>query len=262
MFEVLIALLSFLILFLAVAASLQKRQQKDLERKTAIANAHSQSIDYIEDTLDELKDVPVSTKTIAILLNRVHSCAEKMCELFPQNREYALAKEKAKIRIEELDLIESKRSLPKATNEKHMLLMLRALKKTISLLNQEVKRDKKAFDFISINKEISMSEFFIAYLTSNHYISLAEKAMTSKIYGTARDRYESALKTLDAAPQELGRKWREKKRELCNERLEIISEHMQSSNRDFVQQKNNKQPDETGLSRMMDHKKRKIAIQN
>jgi len=254
----LIALISMLIIFLMVMNAVQKHQQKELERKNSIISAQTKNIEIIESNIRDLKDIQISPKATAILLNRILYCVDTMLECFPKNREYLQLREMTMLRIKENVSIETEKSLPRAMNEKHMLNMIRTLKRTVSILNQEQNRNASAS--LNVGKQISHAEFFIAYLTVNHYVELADNALNNKILGTARDRYEAALKTIESAPPSVGSNWIESREAHCKERLDAIHNAMKSSNEDHVRINNPISDDETGLDRMLDGKKNKIAV--
>lgn len=253
-----IILTGLLIVFLLALSAIQSRHQRNLERKNAIAHAQSQNIIYIENNLHELSNIPVTPDTIRILLDRAIFCVDKIIKCFPRERKYKEQKQNILKRIEQNNNRTYKKSLPKAVNEKHIISMIKTLKRTISILNSELSR--KSESSVVIGKEIALAEFFITYLIVNHHTSEAGKAYNTKTYGTARDRYEAALKALNASNTSLAKSWIDKKYRLCKERLALINDEMKGLNEAHVRKMNPVIHDETGLNRMMDGSKQRVII--
>ncbi len=247
----------FLVVFLNFLLLIKKWQQKENERKNALISNHLKNIAHVKDTLDSLKDIPVSTKTISILLNRWLDFANTINQQAPNNAKYSLLCEEAKVRIETLGESQINSSLPKANSEHHMIFMIKTIKRTIAILKQEIKR-KESMQMV-IRNEILDAEFFAVYLTATHYIKMAEAALRDKVYGTARDRFEEAIKTLELAHHEVEREWRRDSIKYCRESLAHISKEMGELNERNSVSKDPTRDDDTGLSRMLDLKKQKIA---
>jgi hypothetical protein len=256
--EILITLIVMLAAFLSIISIFQNIKIKEQKRKAEILSSQSKNLKFIEDTLDLACELPLSINAKVIMLTKKLFCIKKIMECCPNNNEYEALHKDALFELQEVKLLTQETPLPESISESQAIQMIKTLKRIEIILKTEIKRG--AYSLELIENELSKISFLTLYLKVNNLIGLATHAIDNGLNGTARGRLEAALVALSNRNTSLGSKWIKSKIELCKNKLKELQHEMVELNKNHVNSVNllENKPDDTGLSRMFDHKKEKV----